>query len=243
MNILQKTRRSLFLTQVLVIAVATTGGTAQGAGQVRTGETVTQKLTEQYENSPLKVTSLGQGLYVFSGDGGDVTAIVDDGGTLLIDSGLATRISELSDAIFKTTMRPVTRLVITHWHFDHTGGNTYLGSSGVTIIAQENVKRQLSSVQNVPFIGLRDGHYPSQALPGVTYSSSMILQQGSEKLTLESYGPAHTDGDTVIYIAPANVAVVGDIFSNHFYRANGRADQDRPRARSSSHARRSAGLP
>jgi glyoxylase-like metal-dependent hydrolase (beta-lactamase superfamily II) len=146
-----------------------------------------------------------------------VAAIVDDGSTLLIDSGLASRISELSDSIFKTTMRPVTRLVNTHWHFDHTGGNTYFGSSGVTIIAQQNVKRQLSSIQTVPFVGLRDGHYPSQALPGVTYSSSMTLQQGSQKLTLENYGPAHTDGDTVIYIAPANVAVVGDIFSNHFY--------------------------
>jgi cyclase len=216
MNILQKTRPSSFI-QVLVIAVAMTGGVARGAGQARSGETVTQKLTEQYENSPLKVTPLGQGLYVFSGDGGDVTAIVDDGSTLLIDSGLASRISELSDAIFKTTMRPITRLVNTHWHFDHTGGNTYFGSSGVTIISQENVKRQLSSVQNIPFVGLRDGHYPSQALPGVTYSSSMILQQGSQKLTLENYGPAHTNGDSVIYIAPSNVAVVGDIFSNHFY--------------------------
>jgi len=34
---------------------------------------------------------------------------------------------------------------------------------------------------------------------------------------LENYGSAHTDADTDIYIAPANVAVVGDIFSNHFY--------------------------
>ena len=217
MKILRETRSSLFLTLVLVIAVAVTGGIARATGQVRTDETVTQKLTEQYENSPLKVTSLGQGLYVISGDGGDVTAIVDDGSTLLIDSGLPTRISELSDVIFKTTMRPVTRLVNTHWHFDHTGGNTYLGSSGVTIIAQENVKRQLSSVQIVPFIGLRDGPYPSQALPEVTYPSSMTLRQGSQKLTLENYGPAHTDGDTVIYIAPSNVVVVGDIFSNHFY--------------------------
>ena len=217
MNIIQKTWRSFSLIQVLVISVSMTGGIARGAGQVKTGETVAQKLTEQYENSPLRVTSLGQGLYVFSGDGGDVTAIVDDSSTLLVDSGMASRISDLDDAISKTTMRPVTRLVNTHWHFDHTGGNTYLGSSGVTIIAQENVKRQLSSVQNVPFVGLRDGHYPSQAQPGVTYSSSMTLQQGSQKLLLENYGPAHTDGDTVIYIAPANIAVVGDIFSNHFY--------------------------
>jgi glyoxylase-like metal-dependent hydrolase (beta-lactamase superfamily II) len=79
------------------------------------------------------------------------------------------------------------------------------------------VKKQLSSVQNVPFIGLRDGHYPEQALPTVTYSSSMALRQGSQRLTLANYGPAHTDGDTIIYIAPANVAVIGDIFSNAFY--------------------------
>jgi hypothetical protein len=45
----------------------------------------------------------------------------------------------------------------------------------------------------------------------------MTLHQGSQRLTLANYGSAHTDGDTVIYIAPANVVVVGDIFSNHFY--------------------------
>src|SRR5205807_3877748 len=74
-----------------------------------------------------------------------------------------------------------------------------------------------SSMQKVPFIGLSDGDYPVQALPAVTYSDSLTLRQGSQRLTLENYGSAHTDGDTVIYIAPANVAVVGDIFSNHFY--------------------------
>jgi cyclase len=217
MNVRQKMRPLFAFIQVLVLAAAIMGLTSRAAAQLGTGKTVIQKATEQFESTPLKTTSLGQGLFVFSGDGGDVTAIVDEGSILLIDSGLASRVTELSDAISKTAMRPVTRLVNTHWHFDHTGGNTYFGSSGVTIIAQKNVKQQLSSVQDVSFIGLRDGHYPSEALPGVTYSSSMSLQQGSQRLTLENYGSAHTDGDTVIYIVPANVAVVGDIFSNHFY--------------------------
>src|ERR1700681_3031344 len=217
MSVRQKMQKSFAFIQVLVFAVVITGTASRAAAQAGTGESVIQKATEQFESTPLKTTSLGQGLFVFSGDGGDVTAIVDDGSILLIDSGLPSRITELSDAISKTAMRPVTRLVNTHWHFDHTGGNVYFGSAGVIIIAQENVKQQLSSVQDVPFVGLRDGHYPSQALPRVTYSSSMIMHQGSQRLTLENYGSAHTDGDTVIYIAPANVAVVGDIFSNHFY--------------------------
>ncbi len=203
--------------QALLLALAITGTASPGVAQVGGTGTVIQKATEQFENSPLKTTSLGKDLFMFSGDGGDVTAIVDDGSTLLIDSGIDSRVSELSDAISKTTLRPVTRLVNTHWHFDHTGGNAFFGSEGVTIIAQENVKKRLSSAQDVPFIGLQDGPYPQQALPTVTYSSTMTLRQGSQQLTLVNYGPAHTDGDTVIYISPANVAVLGDIFSNHVY--------------------------
>src|SRR3979411_2742345 len=45
----------------------------------------------------------------------------------------------------------------------------------------------------------------------------MVLRQGPQQLTLVIYGPAHTDGDAIVYMAPANVAVVGDIFSNPFY--------------------------
>ncbi len=217
MEIFQNLRSSFAFIQAFVCAVAISGTASRAAGQVGTGETVIQKATEQFESSPLKTSSLDKGIWMFSGDGGDVTAIVDDGSTLLIDSGLDSRATELADAIFRATLRPVTRLVNTHWHFDHTGGNVYFGSGGVTIIGQENVKQRLSSVQNVPFIGLRDGRYPTQALPTMTYSSSMILRQGGQQLALVNYGPAHTDGDTIIYISPANVAVVGDIFSNHFY--------------------------
>src|ERR1700704_2215924 len=157
MEMLRNIRTSFAFIQALLCAVVISGTASRAAGQVGTAATVIQKATEQFENSPLKTTSLGNGLFMFSGDGGDVTAIVDDGSTLLIDSGLDSRVSELSDAIFKVTMRPVIRLVSTHWHFDHTGGNVFFGSSGVTIIAHENVKKRLSSVQDLPFVGLRDG--------------------------------------------------------------------------------------
>lgn len=216
-HIVQKMRSSVASIQAIVLVLLTTGSATLVAGQAGAGETVIQKATEEFDNSPLKTISLGKGLFVFSGDGGNVTAIVDDGTTLVIDSGMDSRATELNDAIFSATRRPITRLVNTHWHFDHTGGNVFLGSSGVTIIAQENVTKRLSSAQNVPFVGLHDGHYPPEALPKVTYSGSMTLHQGSQDLTLVNYGPAHTDGDTVVYIAPANIAVVGDIFSNHVY--------------------------
>ena len=220
MEILQQVRPSFAFIQAFVCGIAISGTAWRAAGQVGTGETVIQKATEQFESSPLKTISLDKGIWMFSGDGGNVTAIVDDGSTLLIDSGLDSRATELNDAIFKATRRPVTRLVNTHWHFDHTGGKVYLGSAGVSIIAQENVKKGLSSVQNVPFIGLHDGRYPTQALPTVTYSTLFNQHDFAPgpsaanigQLRSCAYGWRHNH-----LISPANIAVVGDIFSNHVY--------------------------
>ena len=210
-------RTALFPVQVIVLALTVTGTNLRLSGQAKPGESVIKRATEQFESTPLSTVSLGNQIFMFSGDGGNVVAVVDDGSTLLIDSGVESRTDELDDAIFKATARPVTRLVNTHWHFDHTGGNVFFGAAGVTIIAQENVKKRLSSQQNAPLIGLHDGPYPTQALPTLNYADSMKLQQGSQNLDLTNYGPAHTDGDTVVYFAPANIVVVGDIFSNAFY--------------------------
>jgi hypothetical protein len=87
-----RNKRPLFvLTEMVVLVVMMMEPASQATGQARTGETIIQKATEQFEDTPLTITSLSPGLYVFSGDGGNVTAIVDDDSTLIIDSGIATR--------------------------------------------------------------------------------------------------------------------------------------------------------
>jgi Metallo-beta-lactamase superfamily len=121
-RVLQVMRMSPVSIQTIVLVLTIIGAASAGAGQVGTGETVTQKATEQFESSPLKTTALGEDLFMFAGDGENVTAVADDASTLLIDSGIDSRVSELSDAIFKATHRPVTRLVNTHWHFSHMEG-------------------------------------------------------------------------------------------------------------------------
>jgi hypothetical protein len=70
MNVLQNLRPSFSFIQLLVLAVGITGAASQAVGQAGTSETVIQRAEEQFENSPLKTTSLGRDLYVFSGDGG-----------------------------------------------------------------------------------------------------------------------------------------------------------------------------
>jgi hypothetical protein len=77
MNVLQKMRLSFSFMQVLVVAVGITGAASRAVGQAGTGETVIQKATEQFENSPLKITSLGQGI------DGNFAGIADDAFTVL----------------------------------------------------------------------------------------------------------------------------------------------------------------
>jgi len=70
-RVLQKMRPSTASIQALILALVVAGAASQVTGQAGTGQTVIQKATEQFENSPLKTTVLGQGLFMLSGDGGD----------------------------------------------------------------------------------------------------------------------------------------------------------------------------
>ena len=201
----------------IALVLLVTGTSRICGAQVKADESITQKAERQFQTAPLNTVPLGKGIFLFSGNGANIVAITDDTTTVLVDSGIASRVDELAVALSHTTHRPVTCVINTTWHFDHTGGNTFFGSSGTVILAQENIAKELTSGRSVSFVGLRDGPYPSQALPTRTFKTNLALEQGLERLDLVNYGSAHTDGDTVVYLTPANIAIVGDIFSNPYY--------------------------
>ena len=64
-HINRKMRPSFISIQALVLALTITVAAMPVAGQVGAGETVIQKATEQFDNSPLKTISLGNGLFRF----------------------------------------------------------------------------------------------------------------------------------------------------------------------------------
>jgi cyclase len=206
-----------YLKSGIALLLVAAGMTQICGAQAKPDESITQKAVEQFQTAPLNVVPLGKGIFLFSGDGANIVAIADDATTVIVDSGIESRVDELAGALSNTTHRPVTSLINTTWHFDHTGGNTFFGSSGTVIVAQENIAKELASGRSVPFVGLRDGPYPSQALPTRTFKTDLALEQGLERLDLINYGSAHTDGDTVVFVTPDNIAIVGDIFSNPYY--------------------------
>lgn len=116
--------------------------------------------------------------------------------------------------------RPLRYIINTHWHGDHVSGNERHGDEAV-IIAQTNTRNRLSQEQKPWW--WPDGLRPLAAhgLPEVTFDNSLTLHFNGEDVRLYHFGPAHTDGDAVVYFANSGVAHVGDLFQGFKHPAMG----------------------
>ena len=86
--------------------------------------------------------------------GANLVVIVNADDVVLVDSGTTPRSAHalLAD-IKKLTDKPVRTVINTHWHYDHTDGNSVFGPE-VHIIATDYVRQQLSTfdvLHNEPF--------------------------------------------------------------------------------------------
>ena len=129
----------------------------------------------------------------------------------------ACRASSMTLALADLGPGPITHLINTHWHFDHTDGNAWLNAAGAKIIAQENTRKYLSQVQRVEdwdynFLALPPGGIPSEV-----FAREHSLKLNGSTIALKYYGSAHTDSDISVTFAEANVVHVADTFWNGVY--------------------------
>src|SRR5262245_52050162 len=86
--------------------------------------------------------------------GANLVVIVNKDDVLLVDSATSPRAARALIAdVKKLTDKPIRYVVNTHWHYDHTDGNSVFGPE-VQIIAHEYVGKQLSTydvLHNEPF--------------------------------------------------------------------------------------------
>jgi len=101
----------------------------------------------------------------------------------------------------------------THWHYDHVGGNEIYGPDAI-IVAHENVRKRLMSKQTPAWSPTPIGPYPERAWPRITFRDSLTIHFDGEDIEMDHYANGHTDGDSVVYFAQANVVDVGDIYDS-----------------------------
>lgn len=163
------------------------------------------------------ITPLADRLHLLAGAGGNIAILEGEDGLLLVDSGLPTTVEALLSATGKIGKGRITRLINTHYHFDHTGGNVRLGTDGARIIAHINVRARLAAPQTIAFFNHTYEPLAAAGLPAETFTDKGRLKLGGETIDYRCLPPAHTDGDTVIVFSNANVHHAGDLFFNGGY--------------------------
>lgn len=148
---------------------------------------------------PLKAEKIRDDLYVITGDGGNVTALLTDEGVILVDTKNERNHADLVAAVKTVTDKPIKYVINTHAHSDHTGGNQQL----------------LPTAQIVAHVNLRAAMIKAK-LPGpppLTYTDQMSVFLGGKEVALWHFGPCHTDGDTFVYFPAQKVIAAGDCFN------------------------------
>lgn len=134
-------------------------------------------------------------------------------GYLLVDHPEAVANPIIQKALDDLGKRPVRFLLNTHWHYDHVGGNEIYGPDAI-IVAQENVRKRLMTKQTPPWSPTPIGPYPERAWPRITFRDSLTIHFAGQDVEMDHYANGHTNTDSVVYFAPANIVVVGDIFTS-----------------------------
>jgi len=163
----------------------------------------------------VKISDLGNKTYRLEGAGGNVTVAVGSDGIIMVDGQFAPMHDKLKAAIATLSDQPIKYLINTHFHGDHVGGNGPFQTEGVTVVAQDNVRIRLAAGTRNGITGVATPPVAAGAVPKQTYTGgSMTLQVGGRTAQLTHINNAHTDGDTWVYFADANVLCVGDTMNN-----------------------------
>ena len=153
---------------------------------------------------PMNLIKIADDLYVIDGGGaGNVAVYITNEGVILVDDKYEQHFNELMANIKKVTTQPVKYVLSTHYHADHSGGNTHF-SSIAEIISTRNahdgiVQRKQS---NAP-----DGMIPAR----VTFTDETDLFLGGKEVRAKYYGRGHTNGDAFVYFPALKVLHTGDM--------------------------------
>jgi glyoxylase-like metal-dependent hydrolase (beta-lactamase superfamily II) len=183
-------KRAILLAASIAAAVTSVSAGGQGRGGAQ----------------PIRMQTLSvyDILYVLTGNGGNTLALMRDDGVVLIDTKNPGSGKALQENIESVSDKPITTIINTHAHVDHTGSNPEFPSA-VQIIAQQHTKANMQKMD--AFKGPN-----ARFLPNKTVADRMTLFDGPDRMELYYFGRGHTDGDLIVVFPEKRVAYFGDLF-------------------------------
>jgi glyoxylase-like metal-dependent hydrolase (beta-lactamase superfamily II) len=170
----------------------------------------------------LVADKLRDNLYVIRGSdpqafvGGNTAVFIQANGVTLVDAKVPGWGQPLIEKVKELTGKPITTLINTHTHFDHTGGNPDFPAT-VEVVTHENTARYMR--ENNPVTGLKLDvpdifkNSGGRGLPKRTFKDRLTLGSGNDRVELYYFGRAHTGGDAFIVFPVARAVHTGDVFA------------------------------
>jgi cyclase len=145
-------------------------------------------LNQYMQDNPYKMKMLRNDVGVFTEKGGTIAYLID--------------------ALQKDPGKPFEILINTHHHGDHTSGN--ISFKGIV----PHVAAHTNSFLNQQQVAKAKNTEDRQLYPDITFGDTWEYRKMKENIKTYYWGPAHTNGDSVIFFPHANIAHVGDLVFN-----------------------------
>jgi glyoxylase-like metal-dependent hydrolase (beta-lactamase superfamily II) len=172
---------------------------------------------DQFRDVEIKTIQAGDGIYMLTGQGGNMGVSAGADGVFLIDDQFAPLTEKIMAAIATLSDQPVRFLLNTHWHPDHTGGNVNMGKAGTVIVAHDNVRKRLAVDNFIEMFGRDAPAMDLTGLPVITFDTSLTFHLNGNEILVSHTGNAHTDGDSFVWFRDANVIHTGDVYFAGMY--------------------------
>jgi len=181
----------------------------------------------------LGLHELGDGCHAYlQPDGGwgwsNAGLVVGDGASLLVDTLFDLRITQrmLDTMSSLTQTAPIESVVNTHANGDHCYGNQLvrdreiIASAATAHEMSEVPPSMLAALNQAPgeigdlfrhFFGEFEFEGIEPVLPTTTFTGRYNFSVGGKEISLIEVGPAHTSGDTLVFVPDAKTVYTGDI--------------------------------
>ena len=151
-------------------------------------------------------------LYMVSGQGGNVAVLRTDEGTVLVDTmSFEMQGKKLRKIAEKLTGQPVVMVINSHYHLDHSHGNTAFDAD-IRYLATSNTLAHLKEKDSKHWQGDAAEHLPNELV-----DRAKTIRIGGKTLQLMHPGRGHTDGDLTVLFVEDKTLATGDLFFNRYY--------------------------
>jgi cyclase len=157
--------------------------------------------------APFNLIKVADDLYVIDGGGaGNVAVYITNEGVIMVDDKFEQHFDEIMANVKKVTSQPVKYILSTHYHADHSGGNTRW-TSIAEIISTRNAHDGI--------VQKKQSNAPPNMVPArVTFTEETDLFLGGKEVRAKWYGRGHTNGDAFVYFPALKVLHTGDMFTS-----------------------------